>query len=623
MTDDSGRNKAAIGANRSVGRRRLLKLGTLASAVTGAFALPGLSAGDAEAAAQSVSGRAATEPPSKAELSATFASQIKVTAFGTAVGEGDTEVDTAATQAAIDAAAVTGAAVVFPSGKTYNINTVSANSGARLFVEAGAEIVCHGDSYGITSTGSAEPSGRAVTAGANVGSSSLTLADVVGLAVNDWLLITAETTIGSTAQKRGMLRRVTAIAGNMVTLDGPLYVSLVSAVAIKIILAKPLTIEGGGRIRGATPSTQTKSLVHVLFGSEPTISDVTVGPGGGPGFQVDNCVGGWSSAHYVDLIDDTAGGHYGYGVNWGGATRGHVVRGGSATRIRHGVTTNSYRGTIAGLTGSRGEPESCVATPAFIVSESRSAGLDTHEAGQGCLLFGSVFNCSIGVQDRATNTVMGGTVQGADLFGFHVTASAVNPILINPTVFAMGTRVGAAAFRISAPATLESPYYPIPTAGVYGVNATADYTIRGGGYIAGSAIGSGVRKIGLLGRAAVTPSGTAEIKQALVDLGLLESGGASLTSGLVTLTATGTVQSRLYRVIATAAADVPFRAEGSAGATGDLAQYRVNGSTKVRIGANGEVEVVDPGAGIIMKSPDARRYRITVGNGGILKVTAL
>lgn len=600
-------------------RRGLLRLGTLATAVTGASALSGLTTGAnrADAALQPAAA------PSREDLTATFASQIKVTAYGIGVGTGDTSIDTPAVQAAITAAAATGAAVVFPSGKTYNINTVTADSGAHLVIEAGAEVVCHGDTYGITSSGVAESSTRAVTSGATAGSSCLTVADVTGLAINDWLMVTSEATIGSTAQKRGMLRRITAITNNAVTLDGPLYMALPSAVVIKINLAKPLFIEGGGRIRGASPSTQTKSLIRVLYGSEPSISEVTIGPGGGPGFQVDHCVGGWSAAHYVDLLDDIAANHYGYAVNWGGATRGHVVRGGSATRIRHGVTTNAYSGTIAGLTGQRGEPESCVATTAFIVSESRSAGLDTHEAGQGCMLLGSVFNCAIGIQDRATNTVMAGTVQGADLFGFHVTTSAVNPILINPTVFAMGTQVGAAAFRISAPATLESPYYPVATTGVPSVNATADYVVRGGGYMAGSVTGTGVRKVGLLGRAAVTPSGTAEIKQALVDLGLLESGSASFTSGLATVTATGTVQSRLYRVIATAATDIPFRADGSIGATGDLAQYRVNGSNKVRIGANGEVEVADTSAGIILKAPDSTRYRITIANGGVLKVTAI
>lgn len=623
-------------------RRGLLRFGTILTAFTGASAVTGLAAGSAQAAPGDknpptsyvpvaekgvASGVATLDGQSKVplaqvpDLSATYSSQIKVTAYGIGVGTGDKVVDTAAAQRAIDAAATTGAAVVFPAGRTYNIGAITADSGAHLIIEAGAEIVCHSDTFGITSTGIAESRQRAVLAGSALGSSTLTLANVDGLALNDWLMVTSEDTIGVTTQKRGMLRRITSIDNSAVTLDGPLYMPLTFSVAIKITLAKPLTIEGGGRIRGATPANQRKALVRVLFGSEPSISGITVGPAGGPGFQVDNCVGGWSSAHYVDLLDDAATGHFGYAVVWGGATRGHAVRGGSATRIRHGVTTAALNGTIAGLTGLRGEPESCVATPAFVVSDSRNAGLDTHEAGQGCMLLASVFNCAIGVQDRATNTIMAGTVQGADRFGFHITASAVNPILINPTVLAMGNQPGAAAFRIAAPATLESPYYPVATAGVPSVNATADYTVRGGGYIAGSTAGNGIRQIGLVGKSAVTPSGTAEIKQALVDLGLLESGEASLTSGLVSVTATGTVQSRLSRAVATNAADVPFRSDGVSGATGDLAQYRVNGSNKVRIGPNGEVEVIDPGAGIILRSSVGIRYRITVSAEGILTAT--
>lgn len=559
----------------------------------------------------------------RGELNATFASQLKVTAFGTGVGTGNVATDTAAAQAAMDAAAASGKAVVFPAGASYNVNTLTANSGAHIIIEAGAEVVCNGDTYGITSTGTPEASTRSITAGATAGSSSITLANVTGLAVNDWIMITSEDSISGTAQKRGMLRRVTVIAGSVVTIDGPMYMALTSAVAIKIVLAPQLVIEGGGRIRGATPATQTKGLIRVLYGIDPVVSDITIGPGGGPGLQVDNCVGGWSTAHFVDLMDDAATNHYGYAVNWGGATRGHVIRGGSATRVRHGVTTNALNGTIAGLTGARGEPEACIAGPGYIVSESINAGLDTHEAGQGVMLLGSVHNCSIGMQDRATNTVLSGTVQGADLYGFHITSTAVNPLLISPKVLAMGTKAGAAAFRISAACTLDSPYYPVATAGVPSVNATADYTVRGGGYLAGSTTGVGVQKVGMLGAASVTRSGTADIKQTLVDLGLMTTGSATLTTGLSSVVATGTSQSRLFRVVATAAADIPLRVDGASGATGNLAEYRVNGASKTLILPNGDVEVLTNGGGFITKSPDGTRYRIAVANGGTVTATAL
>jgi hypothetical protein len=530
-----------------------------------------------------------------------------------AVGDGVAD-DTAAIQSAINAAAPTRAAVLFPPRKTFKVTTLTAHAGAHLVISAGAEVM----TYAATGTALVAAGSLSATASTSTGTvrgeSTVTVASAAGFVVGDVILAYSDTDlVPTTDTKRGYLRSVKSIAGNILSVDGPWPFTLASGPVTKVNMAPPVVIEGGGRIRGSDPlGTQTKALIDLSFVREPVLTGVTVGPGGGPGQQLTSCLGGQTEAHFMDLSDFDV--HFGYAVNWAGATRGHVVSGGSATRVRHGVTTT-------GASTVLGEPESNAALPAYVVSEGINAGLDTHEQGIGNMLMGTVINCRIGKQDRATNTILGGMVSGASNFGYYITTTSVGAILLNPVVLNMGTEVGAAAFRLAASAILESPFYPVATANA--VNATADYEVRGGGYLAGNTTGTGVRKIGLLGRAAVTQSGTADIKQALVDLGLLVAGNASIIDGLVTVIGTGTLQGRLLRAVLTAAADIGLRVDAITGATGDTAQFRLNGTTKARIGPNGEIEVIDATAGIILKSANGTRYRIGVADDGALTTTSL
>jgi hypothetical protein len=52
---------------------------------------------------------------------------------------------------------------------------------------------------------------------------------------------------------------------------------------------------------------------------------------------------------------------------------------------------------------------------------------------------------------------------------------------------------------------------------------------------------------------------------------------------------------------------------------GGAIQYYAGGTTiKTKINTDGSVEVIDPAAGIILASPDASRWRITVANDGTI-----
>ena len=91
-------------------------------------------------------------------------------------------------------------------------------------------------------------------------------------------------------------------------------------------------------------------------------------------------VGGSVDAWIHDLLDDAGGGHYGYGVEARGGTRGLRV-GGRIERVRHAFTTNGAWNALVKSMLNTGEPEDCHVAP--VVRDTTSVGLDTHEPGLG------------------------------------------------------------------------------------------------------------------------------------------------------------------------------------------------------------------------------------------------
>lgn len=78
---------------------------------------------------------------------------------------------------------------------------------------------------------------------------------------------------------------------------------------------------------------------------------------------------------------------------------------------------------------------------------------------------------------------------------------------------------------------------------------------------------------------------------------------------------------------------IPVRIKGFAGQTGDMTQWQNSASiVLLKVKPNGELEstvnslaatdALGGTGGVVLKSPDGTRYRITVANGGALTVTA-
>lgn len=519
-------------------------------------------------------------------------------------------------------------------GEWHIQGEINVNSGCDVTLD-GATIICHGTSWTFTQYGSTPDSGRqprAITAGTDSGSLSITT-DATDISVGDWILIRSQDLQPNlTTNTTGMLRQVTSVDGNVVGIDIPLYRSIAtSPVCVKVDLAPQFKLDGNGIIKHASPSSIFRSLVRVVLGDSPYVgTGITIGPSGGPALQFEHCVNAVSRASFVDLMDGD--GHLGYGVNDGGCSRNTHVLGGTARRVRHGFTTNHTNYVVHESipAGDYGEPEDFYVGQGYTVISSTSVAFDTHEPGRRGVIEVIAINCYSGAQDRATDSVFDiKVIDSPDQYGIHIANTSSGSIWVSPKVTnpKPAAASGPSLIRARANATIFTPMCSSTATNWQGINATdgAVLTIVGGGSIAGTKTSNSY--VLATADAGGTHDGSTQtdIRTALASYGVIpSSGNLNLTLGGsmtgTSFTGTGTVQSRLVRAVSTATTDVPLRADGVTGATGDLAQFRVNGVTRHSFTAAGDVSLSMAGRGLEIKSPDSTVKKITLDNTGSLSV---
>lgn len=490
--------------------------------------------------------------------------------FGT-VGGGKAD-DTLPLRAALAAAAgktlvltqthrITGTLV--PS--TKQPTNIVFRTGAGLIVDADVVALMHQGTAGTP---------VAVVAGFTAGSPTITVADASTFAAGTFLILkSADThTDLDRISFRGMLARVAAVTGKVITLDTPVYRDLpTKPVAVPVTLAPRVTIDGG-------EFTHTNPLGVTGFKAALFCFTLTLGPSitgidahdlGGPCLLASHVDGGSFSGNLTDLTNDPDSGHFGYGVNLGGTTRYFRVIAGTARRVRHGFTTGNGGGPVE--VHSVGDPFRNHVSSDFMVTEGKDAGLDTHAQGWGNILEPNVDGCRIGIQDRAQYTVFrGGIVSGATLYGANLSKEATGT-LIDGTNFINTPSTASSVVRVaSSTGVLKDVYIPLPPNAVPTVSGSGQVEIRGSSYMPGYNF-SRPGTVGLVGRRGMAIKSTTDLKALIVGLLGLPPGGAT-----------------------------PLNLNGGAITAGNL-------------------EISNAASGIIMKSPDGTRYRITVANGGIIR----
>jgi hypothetical protein len=633
-----------------VKRRGLLRYGTLITAFTGASAISATTANSAYAApgdknpstayvpvaekgapmgVATLDDKSKVPPALLPDLSAAYgraaAAEVFATNFGT-VGDGKAD-DTVPLQAALTAAA--GKTLVITQTHRLLATLIPSNTlPTNIVFRAGAGLIMDADVMAISHQGTA---GAAVpvTAGTTAGSPNITVADASTFASGSYLVLKSADTHSDPARisYRGMLARITAKMGNILTLDTVVYREMpTQPEAVPVTLAPRVTIEGGefSHTKPLGPTGFKSALFCFTLTLGPTIRGIDAHDLGGPCLLASHVDGGSFSGNLTDLNNDADNGHFGYGVNVGGTTRYFRVIAGTARRVRHGFTTGNGGGPP--VVYSVGDPFRNHVSSNFLVTEGKDAGLDTHAQGWGNILEPNVDSCRIGIQDRAQYTVFrGGIVSGATSYGAHISAESLGT-LIDGTNFINTPSTAASVVRASSPTgVLKDVYIPMPPNSVPTVSGTGQVEVRGSSFMPGYNF-SRPGTFGLIGKLGMALASTMDLKDLLVGLLGLPAGGATplnLNGGAIAagnLIGTGTTQGRVLRGVGTAAGDVPFRADSVTGATGDLGQFRTNGVIKTRVGPNGDVEVTDAASGIILRSPDGTRYRIGVANGGAVTV---
>jgi len=427
---------------------------------------------------------------SRVLLDVLFRRDVSVVSYGAGQGGAD---DTAAFQSAVNAAKVLGVGVFVPALPYTVAGTVSLSAitqPMKITIEKGAVITQTADLPVFEAIGSFG-AWTSTTANVTSGTRTLSVASTSAYASGDWIAISSSNTQPGGSDKIGYLRRIVGLTSTVVTFDSAVPRSLFTAQSAhiqKATFVPQIDIVGGGRIRHAT-SANFKTLVNLVLCRGPRV-EVELGPNGGPGVTFSHCLGGGTGEDFYvhDLVDDEAGGHFGYGINLAGSSRDMRFRG-IGEKCRHAITTNP--GPNITNSNQYGEPENIVVD--METRDCTNKALDTHRAGWGIVFRPNHTGGSGGgIQIRSDNThVQGGMIAGSNSVGIAVASNIVVPPTINGTSITRIAGSGGLGILCDSPAIINNP-------SLYGFTGTGIRTTADGcvinnplidGVTAGSLVG--------------------------------------------------------------------------------------------------------------------------------------
>jgi Ca2+-binding RTX toxin-like protein len=145
------------------------------------------------------------------------------------------------------------------------------------------------------------------------------------------------------ATRLGQAMKVLSVTGSTVTLDGAIVNGELYQTNVRVSHFQSGAVEiSNGTVRGDQSNvTWTDALINVRSTVATHIDQMIVRDGNSMGINFINTVGGLvTQSAAINLTDDTANGHYGYGVH-SASSVGTTVNGFYAEKVRHAVDDNA------------------------------------------------------------------------------------------------------------------------------------------------------------------------------------------------------------------------------------------------------------------------------------------
>ena len=203
-----------------------------------------------------------------------------------------------------------------------------------------------GDSVVLTVGGGHDDGASAQLGHTAAGQVTVTYSGASSVGVGDYVKVYADDEIPDdqgSATRLGQALKVVAVNGSTLTLEGDLHYANLYATNIRASAFHSGTaVITNGTVRGdQTNPTWTTDLVDLRSTVGATVSNLVVRDGNSMGINfVDSVNGLVSQSAAINLTDDTANGHYGYGVH-SASSVGTTVNGFYAERVRHATDDNA------------------------------------------------------------------------------------------------------------------------------------------------------------------------------------------------------------------------------------------------------------------------------------------
>ena len=320
-----------------------------------------------------------------------------------------------ATEADIQAALArlpSGGTLILPANQTILIsNGLKIDAAARsITLDLNGSILQQaGDASVISVTGSMSALTSATIGRDGAGQLTVSSAGLGQVKAGDYVKLVSDDALpndhGDTT-RLGQAMKVVAVNGSSVTLEGELVNGDLYQTNVRVSQFKSGTIEiSNGTVRGdQTHATWTDALINIRSTIATHIDKVTVRDGNSMGINFVNTVDGLvTQSAAINLTDDTANGHYGYGVHSSAAVN-TTINGLYAEKVRHAVDDNAVGVTAAHRDASKYGADIGLTATNVVANANTAFAFSWHSEGrQGYFGDSVVFNSHGVVGARGTD----------------------------------------------------------------------------------------------------------------------------------------------------------------------------------------------------------------------------